>query len=204
MKLYKNLSTALKEKEDVKAIKLSIKENIFPLELFDLPNLEEAYLEGACTSFPDHIEGWKNLKILSLKWDQFSGDLSGILSLPQLENLKIIETPMKMFLLPLGKINAPLRFLTIKGSGLEKLPEEISMCLGLSELSLPSNRLSDLPFAFKELKLLKRLNLDNNLFNHFPDQIKAMKSLSHLSIDGNQFSEEEKARIQREFHLTVN
>jgi hypothetical protein len=31
-----------------------------------------------------------------------------------------------------------------------------------------------------------------------------MKNLGHLSIDGNLFSEEEKARIQREFHITPN
>lgn len=203
MKLYKNLSSALKEKDKVTAIKVTIKENHFPSELLDLPLLEEAYLEGACTDFPEQIKGWKKLKILSIKWDQFSGDLSGVLSLPELENLKIIETPMKMFLLPLGKINAPLKFLTIKASGLEKLPEEISMCTGLQELSLPGNKLSALPFAFKELHLLKRLNLDGNQFKIFPDQIKGMKTLSHLSIDGNKFSSEEKDRIQREFHLTV-
>lgn len=203
MKLYKNLSSALKEKDQVTAIKVTIKENHFPSELFDLPLLEEAYLEGACTEFPAQIKGWKKLKVLSIKWDQFSGDLSGVLSLPELENLKIIETPMKMFLLPLGKINAPLKFLTIKSSGLEKLPEEISMCTSLQELSLPGNKLSSLPFAFKELHLLKRLNLDGNQFKMFPDQIKGMKTLSHLSIDGNQFSSEEKDRIQREFHLTL-
>jgi hypothetical protein len=38
----------------------------------------------------------------------------------------------------------------------------------------------------------------------FPDQIKKMSRLHHLSIDGNHFSEEEKERIQREFHLTIS
>lgn len=201
MKLYKNLSTALKEREEVRMIKLTLKEATFPKELFDFPNLEEAYLEGVCESFPDTITQWKNLKVLSIKWEKFSGDLSSILSLPKLENLKILETPMKMFLLPLGKINAPLKFLTIKSCGLEKLPEEISMCVELQDLSLPGNKLKDLPFAFKELAQLKRLNLDNNQFTQFPGQFKSMKKLGHLSIDGNKFSEDEKARIQREFHI---
>ncbi len=204
MKLYKNLQTALKEREDVRAIKIVLKEAQFPTELFDFPNLEEAYLEGECQSFPGKMTGWSKIKVLSIKWNQFSGDLSSILSLPMLENLKILETPMKMFLLPLGKINAPLKFLTIKSSGLEQLPEEISMCTQLQELHLPGNKLSALPFSFKELQKLKRLNLDQNKFKNFPDQIKTMKNLSHLSIDGNLFSEEEKARIQREFHITPN
>lgn len=204
MKLYKNLQTALKEREDVTAIKIVLKEAKFPTELFDLPNLEEVYLEGECQNFPDKMTSWNKLKVLSIKWNQFSGDLSSVLSLPMLENLKILETPMKMFLLPLGKINAPLKFLTIKSSGLERLPEEISMCTQLQELHLPGNKLSTLPFSFKELQKLKRLNLDHNKFKNFPDQIKTMKNLGHLSIDGNLFSEEEKARIQREFHITPN
>jgi Leucine-rich repeat (LRR) protein len=204
MKLYKNLSTALKERDQVTAIKITIKDKQFPISLFDLPNLTEAYLDGECTEFPHEIHGWKNLKTLSIKWDFFQGDLSGLFSLPNLENLKIIETPIKHFLLPLGRINAPLKFLTIKSCKLEKVPEEISMCQSIIEMHLPGNKLETLPFSFKELAHLKRLNLDNNLFQHLPDQIKSMKNLGHLSIDGNHFSEEEKARIQREFHIWPN
>jgi Leucine-rich repeat (LRR) protein len=204
MKLYKNLSTALKERDDVRAIKLSLKDKVFPAALFDFPNLEEAYLEGDCESFPDHVKEWKGLKTLSIKWSNFSGDLSALFSLSSLENLKIIETPIKRFLLPLGKINAPLKFLTIKSCGLQALPEEISMMVRLQEMHLPGNDLSTLPFAFKELHALKRLNLDNNQFQKFPDQIKLMKGLAHLSIDGNSFDEDEKARIQREFHIWPN
>jgi len=204
MKVYKNLSSALKEKEDVTILKISLSADVFPSEIFDFPNLEEIYLEGACKSFPDRISEWKKVKTISIKWNHFSGDLSEILSLESLENLKIIETPIKMFLLPLGLIKAPLKFLTIKSCGLEKLPEEISMCSSLQELSLPGNKLSSLPYSFTDLKELRRLNLDANQFELFPNQIKKMSRLHHLSIDGNQFAEEEKERIQREFHLTVS
>jgi len=203
MKLYKNLTTALKEREEVRAIKLSLQTH-FPLELFDFPNLEEAYLEGECRNFPAKTQGWDKLKILSIKWSQFSGDLSPLFSLPSLENLKIIETPIKTFILPLGKINAPLKFLSIKSCGLQKLPEEISMLTKLQEFHLPNNELSALPFAFEALSELRRLNLDSNSFTIFPDLIKPMKGLSHLSIDGNPFNDEEKARIQREFHIWPN
>ncbi|MBA2406252.1 MAG: leucine-rich repeat domain-containing protein [Bdellovibrionales bacterium] len=204
MKLYKNLTTALKEREEVRAIKLILKDKQFPTQLFDLPVLEEAYLEGECASFPATIQGWDKLKVLSVKWETFSGDLSALFSLPSLENLKIIETPIRTFLLPLGKINAPLKFLTIKSCGLEKLPEEISMFTRLQEFYLPGNKLTQLPFAFKELKELKRLNLDSNAFTAFPGLIKSMKALGHLSIDGNSFDEDEKARIQRDFHIWPN
>lgn len=204
MKLYKNLAGALKERDDVRAIKISLKDKEFPTALFDFPNLEEAYLEGECEKFPEQSGEWKNLKTLSIKWPKFSGDLSTLFSLPRLENLKIIETPISRFLIPLGVVNAPLKFLTIKNCALQSLPEEISMMVRLQELHLPNNQLSNLPYAFKELHALKRLNLDNNHFKNFPDQIKQMKGLAHLSIDGNSFDEDEKARIQREFHIWPN
>jgi Leucine-rich repeat (LRR) protein len=203
MKLYKNLTSALKEREEVRAIKLSLKDN-FPIELFDLTELAEVYLEGSCKIFPDEIRGWKNVRVLSLKWEAFLGDLSPLFSLPKLENLKIIETPIASFRLPLGSIAAPLKFLSIKGCGLKTLPEEISMLTELAEFHLPNNELSSLPFSFRELKKLKRLNLDSNHFEVFPDFIKKMPLLGHLSIDHNAFSDDEKDRIQREFHIWPN
>lgn len=203
MKLYKNLSTAAKEREEVLAIKLTLKDK-FPIELFDFEQLQEVYLEGAVVNFPDKIVGWQQVRTLSIKWEAFKGDLSPLFALPRLVNLKIIETPLETFRLPLGHVAAPLSSLTIKGCGLKKLPEEISMLDGLTELHLGGNELDVLPFAFRELQKLKRLNLDQNNFKQFPDFIKLMKTLGHLSIDGNQFSEDEKARIQREFHIWPN
>ena len=202
MSLYKNLNTALKDREDVTQLKLTVK-GAFPEELLDFPNLAELYLDGDCSELPDDIKGLDNCKIISLKWSQFSGDLSPFFSLKKLENLKIIETPMKRFLLPLGNVAAPLRTLTVKSCGLESLPEEISMLTDLYELSLPNNKLSRLPHSFSDLQFLKRLNLDSNSFDAFPDAIKKMQKLSHLSIDANNFSEEEKERIQREFNIWV-
>lgn len=203
MKLHKNLTLALNEREEVRAIKLSLKDH-FPRELLDLTELEEIYLEGSCKDIPEDISGWSNVKLMSIKWEQFNGDLSALFTLPKLENLKIIETPMNTFRLPLGNIAAPLKFLSIKGCGLKTLPEEISMLTELSEFHLPNNQLTSLPFAFRELKKLKRLNLDSNQFSVFPDFIKKMPHLGHLSIDNNSFSEDEKDRIQREFHIWPN
>ncbi len=204
MKLYKNLGSASKDREEVQALKISVKGDEFPEDILNYPNLGELYLEGNCRKFPSSCPGWENLKVLSIKWPNFDGDLSSIFALPHLENLKIIETPLNSFILPLGHAVAPVKSLTIKDCGLKTLPEEISMLWQLSELNLSGNNLSKLPFAFIDLRNLKRLNLDSNKFSLFPDSIKKMPGLAHLSIDNNQFPEEEKERIQREFHIWPN
>lgn len=201
MKLYKSLSTATAEREEVRALKISIKSDNFPPEIFFLENLEELYLEGDCSKLPKLGSPWKKLKLLSIHWPKFQGDLSAFFSLPSLENLKIIATPQKRFLLPLGFAVAPLKSITIKDCGLENLPEEISMFTSLTEMNLSQNQLSKLPHSFMDLTQLKRLNLDLNEFSKFPDVIKKMPTLSHLSIDSNPFSEEEKDRIQREYNI---
>lgn len=204
MKLYKNLATAVKESNEVVALKISLSGGKFPTELFMFPNLQELYLEGDCEDFPKIGQPWGQLRILSLKWPHFKGDLSQVLSLPKLENLKIIETPLSRITLPLGRISSPLKSLTMKGCGLPELPEEISMLQEVTEMNLTGNNLTTLPASFPAMGKLKRLNLDNNLFSVFPDVIGKMKALSHLSIDGNKFSDEEKARIQRLFNLSPN
>ncbi|WP_408096926.1 leucine-rich repeat domain-containing protein [Peredibacter sp. HCB2-198] len=204
MKLYKNLSSASQAREDVTALKISVKGEEFPSELLDFPNLEELYLEGNCKKFPDTGITWEKLKILSIKWPGFTGDLSSLFRLPRLENLKIIETPLKTFLLPLGNAPAPIKSLTIKDCGLKSLPEEMGMLQSLSEANFSGNNLSALPHGLLDLKFLKRLNLDHNQFQIFPDLIKKMPNLSHLSIDHNPFPDDEKDRIQRIFHIWIN
>lgn len=204
MKLYKNLGEASKDRNQVQALKINVKGEEFPKEILDYPNLGELYLEGNCRSFPADAPVWENLRVLSIKWPNFNGDLSSIFKLPALENLKIIETPLKTFLLPIGRSPAPVKSLTIKDCGLKTLPEEISMLWQLTEMNLSGNSLDSLPKSFIDLQNLRRLNLDSNQFSRFPDDIKKMPGLGHLSIDHNLFPEEEKERIQREYHIWPN
>ncbi len=201
MKMYKSLSLANQERDSVEALKLNIQGTEFPEELLNFPQLRELYLEGNCQSFPEIKNAWNKLRILTIMWPGFTGDLSAIFSLPEITNIKIIETPLKRFLLPLGLTSRTLTSLTAKNGSMLNLPEEISMLAELTELNLSGNELSRLPLSFPELKKLRRLNLDGNKFSKFPDLVKSMPNLGHLSIDGNPFSEEEKERIQRSYHL---
>lgn len=201
MKLYKRLNEALTEAYDVRALKLTIKSEELPPELFHFPNLEELFLEGNCTHLPELSMKWEKLKTLSIKFPNFKGEASSLFNLPSLGNLKLIQTPLKMLTLPLGHAVAPLKSLTIKECGLRFLPEEIGSLNHLVEMNVSENQLTDLPYSFHELIRLKRLNLDHNSFRTFPDHIKKNRSLIHLSIDFNNFNDEEKARIQRQFHI---
>jgi Leucine-rich repeat (LRR) protein len=201
MKLFRTLTSAIEDAENVEALKLEIKDGKFPAQIFMLNNLKELYLEGNCIDLPKLGHPWPALKTLSIKWPQFQGDLSQIMAISSVENLKIIETPQKKVLFPIGSRVQGLKSLTMKNCGLESLPEEITIFPELSEINLSGNELKNLPMAFVDLKKLKRLNLDQNQFEKFPDMIKSMPSLSHLSIDGNPFPQSEKDRIQREFHI---
>lgn len=202
MKLYKKLSDALKETSNVHALKLTIKSEHLPEELFHFPYLEELYLEGNCTHLPELMMRWEKLKMLSLKFPHFKGDASPLFNLPSLTNLKLIQTPLTRLILPLGHLVAPLKSLTIKECGLSFLPEEIGTLNSLNEINFSQNKLKVIPHSFKELVHLKRLNLDHNLFTEFPDDLAKIDSLTHLSIDFNRFSEDEVARIQRLFHIS--
>lgn len=203
MKLYKSLKSALAVREEVTALKLSVSGDL-PPEIFAFPHLRELYLEGDLKEVSKDIQEWKKLELLSLKLTYKPLHLSSIFALPSLRNLKIIETPVATFQLPLGHVRAPLVSLTMKSADLSGLPQEIGMLGGLEELNLSSNELQDLPEGFKDLTRLKRLNLDQNRFTRFPDFLGSMPSLRHLSLDNNLFPEEEKERVQRQFHLTIH
>ncbi len=204
MKMYKSLPLALKERMEVRCLKLSIKGPHLPSELFEFPYLEELFLDGECTDLIFKTEFFPSLRVLSIKFPKFSGDTAPFFILPKLEILKILETPLKTLLLPLGNAAAPINSLTIRDCELTHLPEELGLLSSLKEMNLANNNLSALPASFVSLINLKRLNLDQNSFSLFPSVITSMKMISHLSIDQNPFSEDEKARIQREFHIWPN
>ncbi len=203
MGLYKSYKEGLKNAEDCTVLKLTVKGARVLDDLGALPRLQELYLEGAAlTTLPD-TANLQALRLFSLRAPAFADSLAPLFHLPRLENLKAIDTPLEPLRLPLGAAVAPLRMLTLKNAGLVSLPLELGEYAGLEELHLPENALTELPFTFAGLKALKRVNFDHNAFARFPDVLAGLPRLLHVSIDHNAFDEEERARIQRQFHLTV-
>lgn len=201
--LFKNLSKALSDTQNVSALRLKIKEEKLPFDLQVFPHLTELYLEApALKILSDDMTGFQNLKVLELSAPKLK-NISALFHLPRLEILKTHATPLYPLQLGLGLGLAPLRFLTLKLAGLKEIPQEMGEFCQLEELNLAHNLLSRLPDSMRDLKKLKRINLDNNQFTQFPDFITQITSLKHVSIDNNMFSEEEINRIQRIMHLTV-
>ncbi len=203
MKLFKSLPKNPEDFKELYALKLKIKTSELPSDILLIPELRELYLEGICEHLKIDEHSFLKLKKLSIHFPDFKDNLSEVFGLSELENLKIIETPLKKIRFPIGKRLSPLKSLTLKKTQLSELPLEISMLSMLEELSLIQNDLTTLPDSIKDLKNLKRLNLDQNKFTTFPKVILEIPHLTHLSVDGNLFSEEEKERIQREYQITV-
>jgi Leucine-rich repeat (LRR) protein len=203
MGMYKSLKEALLHPEDCTVLKLTVRGKTLPEEIGALPNLRELYLEGSELTELAVLASWQLLRLFSLKAPRFQGSLAPVFQLKSLENLKTIDTPLEPLHLSLGHALAPLRFLTLKNAGLKALPLEFGEYGQLEELHLPENQLEGLPPTFTGLRRLKRLNLDHNAFTVFPDLLGQLGQLQHVSMDQNLFTDDEKARIQRIFHLTV-
>lgn len=202
MKLFKSLKSALSNKDEVTHLKLTLKVE-FPKEIFQFQNLRELYLDGECEMIPK-LTPLKRLELLALTSMNFKEGLEEVLCHPHLRNLKLIGLKLPEFSIPSLSELSPLLSLTLKECGLREISPAIARFHLLSELNLDGNLLSKLPNEFKSLHFLKRLNLDRNDFKTFPSVLSELNSLKHVSLDGNSFDEEEKARIQREYHLTVH
>lgn len=202
--LFKNLSKALSDTQNVSALRLKIKEDKLPFDLQVFPHLTELYLEApSLKKLSDDMSGFQNLKVLELSAPMLK-NISALFHLPRLEILKTHATPLYPLQLGIGLGLAPLKFLTLKLAGLKELPQEMGQFSQLEELNLSHNLLSSLPDSMRDLGKLKRINLDNNQFTQFPDFMAKIPSLKHVSIDNNKFSEEETFRIQRLYNLSVS
>jgi len=202
MGMFKSLAEAEKNPADCAVLKLTIKGSTLPEGLFKLAQLQELYLEAPLIKTLPDFSAFPKLRLLSIKAPSLESGIAALFLLPNLQNLKVLDTPLDPFTMKLEKKMAPLSSLSLKSCGIKKLPLELGELTLLQELGLQDNELAELPFTFPGLINLKRLNLDANRFTTFPDLVGELNKLQHISIDSNQFSESERARIQRQFNIT--
>lgn len=91
------------------------------------------------------------------------------------------------------------KHLSLGGTKIKKLPDNIGILKNLENLSLPYNELTELPNSFESLESLRKLNLCSNNFIKFPKVLFKLKKLDYLHIDGNNISEEEMLKFLNKF-----
>jgi len=91
------------------------------------------------------------------------------------------------------------KHLSLGGTKIKKLPDNIGILKNLENLSIPYNGLTELPNSFKNLESLFRLNLCSNNFIKFPKILFKLKKLNYLHLDGNNISEKEILKFLDEF-----
>lgn len=67
------------------------------------------------------------------------------------------------------------------------IPRSETLLIGLKELDLSNNNLTNLPKEIAKITGIQSLNLSNNQLSEIPDEIYTMPNLTHLYLGGNQF-----------------
>ncbi|KAK8294071.1 hypothetical protein V6Z12_D06G230300 [Gossypium hirsutum] len=129
-------------------------------------NLQELGINGCNLkgSLPMCFSNLTSLKMLSLSYNQFSGNISALQSLTLLESLDISSNQFS------GNISA-IQSLTL-----------------LASLDLSSNQFSGNILAIQSLTLLESLDLSSNKFSGTTSAIQSLTLLASLDLSFNQFS----------------
>lgn len=199
MGMYKSLKKALETPEDVTTLKLALKNDTLPLELFSFKNLETLYLQAPeLKALPSEFFNLVKLKTLYVSSPKLSIIPEAVLLLPELRNLSFTGCQVREFKLSIGK-NIFIESLQLNKNNLDALPLNLEHIESLKVLNLADNNLSEFKLNLANLTHLKVLNLDRNGLQTIPTEvIIKMQSLNTISLDGNKFSEDEKAKISSE------
>lgn len=106
---------------------------------------------------------------------------------------------MKHFIKEAIKYLTSKKYLSLGGTNIKKLPDNIGILKNLENLSLPYNELTELPDSFENLQSLRKLNLCSNNFIKFPKILFKLKKLNYLHLGGNNISEKEILKFLDEF-----
>lgn len=200
MKLYKNINTALKDRENARHLKLTLSDDNIDQKLTGLSELEELILitKGDIV-LPEFIEELKSLKVFSIQCPGKVALAQSIFKLPNLKHLKVKAKKVVLNIPPAPSTS--LETLMLSDCALGEIPYSLFEISSLKTINLAGNGIIEIPMAIKELQSLQRLVLDRNLLTNLPQALEEITSLSHLSLDGNKFSDAEKERIKKTFNI---
>ncbi|TYH68274.1 hypothetical protein ES332_D06G246900v1 [Gossypium tomentosum] len=159
----RNNFTSLKR---LKLLYCNVNKNLTRQDVCESTNLQELGINGCNLkgSLPMCFSNLTSLKMLSLSYNQFSGNISALQSLTLLESLDISSNQFS------GNISA-IQSLTL-----------------LASLDLSSNQFSGNILAIQSLTLLESLDLSSNKFSGTTSAIQSLTLLASLDLSFNQFS----------------
>ncbi|TYH68277.1 hypothetical protein ES332_D06G246900v1 [Gossypium tomentosum] len=150
----------------LKLLYCNVNKNLTRQDVCESTNLQELGINGCNLkgSLPMCFSNLTSLKMLSLSYNQFSGNISALQSLTLLESLDISSNQFS------GNISA-IQSLTL-----------------LASLDLSSNQFSGNILAIQSLTLLESLDLSSNKFSGTTSAIQSLTLLASLDLSFNQFS----------------
>jgi subtilisin family serine protease/Leucine-rich repeat (LRR) protein len=154
----------------------------------DIINLRYNHLTGP---IPDSLFALPNLTNLFLNGNQLSGDISGIGSLSNIQNLNLSNNELQGIIpSEIGNLTT-LISLNLGGNQFSgSIPDSIGNLINLTDMNLADNQLIDsIPDSIGNLTALNNLVLSSNkLSGPIPDSITLLPSLFDLDISSNQLS----------------
>lgn len=122
----------------------------------------------------------------------------GLFTLPNLQELILVNTNIETFPPEILKYNN-LQILDLSFNTIRQLPANFGELSSLKELKLQFCGLTSLPESFCSLIHLQKLNLFANHIHSVPSCIKNFRGLKQINLQRNGLSQEEKARMKRQF-----
>ncbi|MGF1740587.1 leucine-rich repeat domain-containing protein [Vibrio profundum] len=129
---------------------------------------------------------------------------SGILNMPNLKKLTVLNSPIKELPCWIGKLKK-LKTLVVRGTDIKELPSSLSKLNGLSTLNVGNNPLiSSLPTNIGDLSKLRTLNLHCTSVGELPESLENLKRLRLLQLTGTKFSGDQRLALQFKLQAKIS
>jgi len=198
-----------------------------PKEIGKLKQIEALYVwDNQISEIPDEICELTKLKDLRINSNTIAEVNPRILCLNNLQHLDLSNNDIKQLPTSIGDLyqveemyvnnnkleNLPpeiakmssLKELNASNNNITTLPKEIGKLEKLEKIDLSHNQLTVLPDEITELDNLQEINIESNQLKTLPAEMEQMPELKYVEFENNEFSEEEKARIEKEFDLSTS
>lgn len=210
-KLFKDIETAKKEKNNVINLDLSNQAlNKIPTQIKKFKNIENLNLShnniskissviynsetietldlsnNQLTVIPYKMEQMYNLKNLNLKANKIDTIYGNFSALRYLRYCNLSENNLSG--LPKNMNLRYLETLYLDNNNFNEFPEAITRLRKLKELSMSGNRITSISKKITYLKGLEVLNLSDNKLSELPSSIYRLRKLTHLILSGNNFN----------------